>query len=177
MKRVIDRIQMEDFKRVLNQEIEVHTDIEQLLAHKKETIVQGDLDTLAKLDTTLEKLTQRIRELEQERLALMVRMGNEGETLREFIDSLATGEDARLLAQAREKLVQATTEIKHLSQTNRDLLTQSIRFIEQSVDFIASILAPEGASYSNAPAGRRAVLDSHREYGTGGVPSTISHNA
>lgn len=174
--RTPTRIEMEDFKHLLNQEITLHDGIEQCLKQKQEVIIQGDLATLATLDSTLENMTQQIRALEQERLALMVRMGREGETLREFIANLEHGEDAHVLDQARTQLIQVTNDIKSLSRSNRDLLTQSIRFIEQSVDFIASILAPEGASYTKTPTRRHPAGESGIE-SLSITPSTVSYEA
>lgn len=147
--RVPNRIEMEDFKRLLNEEIEVYQTLEQCLDEKKQVIIRGDMDTLVAVDNQIERLTQQARDIEQKRLTLMVQMGREQETLREFINSLKHGEDTESLRHAREKLIRATEGIQRLSKTNHDLLTQSIRLIEQSVDFIASILSPEGPGYSH----------------------------
>lgn len=169
------RIEMEDFKQILDQEIEIHTAMEQYLEQKKTAIIQGDLNTLMAIDDELEKMTQRIRELEKDRVALMVEMGREGETLKTFIASLESGEDSRILEEARTKLLHATQQIKSLSATNRDLLTQSIRFIEQSVNFIASILAPEGSSYTHLQPGR--TTGESKPDPQCDIPSTISREA
>lgn len=172
------RIDMEDFKTILNDEIKVYNTMEKRLAQKKQVVVQGNLDELAKLDTELEQLTQRARDLEKERLAIMIRMGREGETLKEFIGSLQSGEDETILRQVQDKLVATTTEIRELSRTNRDLLTQSIRFVEQSVEVIAAMLAPEGAAYSNLRGSRtigREITGTESASNTSILPSsTIS---
>jgi flagellar biosynthesis/type III secretory pathway chaperone len=174
--RTINRIEMEDFKRILNEEITLYSEMEQYLAQKKQIIIQGDLNRLVQVDDELEKLTQRAQDLEQERIALMVSMGREGDTLRDFIASLETGEDTHLLTHARSQLVEATESIKTLSLTNRDLLTQSIRFIEQSVGVIASILTPEGASYTNLKNSSATATESRRD-NPYEIPSTISREA
>lgn len=146
-----NRLQMEEFKTLLNQEITLHEEIETKLKDKKTTLVSGDLKQLADLDDQLEKLTERARNLEKERLRQMVVMGREGETLKQFIHTLNSGEDRQFLENARHRLVQTIESIQHQSRANRDLLTQSIHFIEQSVNVIASLLAPEATSYNNRP--------------------------
>lgn len=171
------RIQMEDFKNALNQEIALYNSIERLLDQKRELIMQGDLETLVKIDNELEQLSQRARSLEQERLAIMVRMGRQGDTLREFIESLESGEDTQMLVHAREQLVKSVESIKNLSKTNRDLLTQSIRFIEQSISVIASILSPENPSYSDLRVNKGNQSDSTSTQNTLGISSTIIRDA
>lgn len=175
--RTPNRIKMEDLKRILNEEIALYNRIEQHLAEKKQHIIQGNLEQLVQVDNELEKLSQQGKVLEQERLALMVSIGREGETLREFIASLESGEDSHLLNQARTRLIETTNSIKTLSKTNRDLLTQSIRFIEQSVNVIASILAPEGASYQDPRLTRQAQGDPSAIGNFSHSPSTISREA
>ena len=170
------RIEMEDFKTILNHEIQVHNNIERYLSRKKDVIIKGDLDALTQVDNALESLTQQARELEKERLAIMVQMGREGETMKAFLKSLKTGEDTEILAHAREQLAVTTQEIKKLSLTNRDLLTQSIRFIEQSVEVIATMLAPEGSAYTNLRINRHGGPDTGMSK-PGHVSSTINHNA
>jgi hypothetical protein len=170
------RIEMQDFKRLLDSEIELYNRIEVLMAEKKQAIVLGDLDKLIQLDNVIEQLTEHARDLEKERLALMVQMGRDGETLREFIDSLESGEDAVMLNHARAQLINTMDGIKRLSKSNRDLLTQSIRFIEQSIDVIASILAPKGPSYKDIRTSGRNASESELNERIG-IPSTINCEA
>jgi flagellar biosynthesis/type III secretory pathway chaperone len=146
---------IEDLKQNLDQEIAVHNELGEYLEQKRQAIIHRDLDALARIDTELERLTQNIGKLEQERMRLMFRMGRQSQTLREFIASLASTEDSTMLNRSREKLVSTTKEIKRMSHNNRDLLSQSIRLVEQSVRLIASLLAPEGAAYSKYSKGKQ----------------------
>ncbi len=171
------RIDMEDFKSILNQEIQLYSAIENSLDEKKDIIIKGDLDRLAQIDNELEKLSERAHDLEKERLSTMVRMGKEGDTLNEFISSLQSGEDTIMLEHAREQLIKTTESIKQLSKTNRDLLTQSIHFIEQSVNVIASILSPNGASYGPHPTKRSELPDIRIDKAYHNTASTISREA
>jgi hypothetical protein len=73
-------------------------------------------------------------------------------------------------------MIQTTSNIKELSQTNSNLLTQSIRMIEQSVDMIANMLMPKPATYGKNVAANTVDMTpniDHNYFGT----STISHNA
>lgn len=149
--------ELEAFKALLNEEIVLHQTIEQRLEEKKQIIIRGDLVALTDLDDQLEALSRQALELEESRLAMMIQMGRDDATLKEFIASLRDENDTRLLEHAREQLVTTTQNIRDLCRTNTDLITQSIRLIEQSVGFIASILAPGGASYAN-PADRRSQM-------------------
>lgn len=143
------RIAMEDFKGILNEEIQVYNRVEKVLAEKKDIIIRGNVEELNRIDVQLEQLMQQAHHLEKSRLAVMLQFGRERESLRDFISSLEDDNDSRLLEQSRRQMIQVTQNIKSLSDTNRTLLTQSIRLIEQSVQIIASLLAPEGAAYSN----------------------------
>ncbi len=173
----ITQVEIEDFKTVLDTEIAVYSKMERCLEHKKQIIIQGDLDALVKMDTEIENLHEQAQSLEKERLAIMVKMGREGETLKEFIASLETGENSHILEQTRSRLIQSVEGIKKLSHTNQDLLTQSISFIEQSINVIASILAPDGPSYNNIRVGNKKMAD-HNSSGEGQIiPSTICRDA
>jgi len=147
--------ELEAFKMLLNEEISLHQTIETRLEEKKQVIIKGDLDALTNLDDQLEELSRQALELEESRLAMMIQMGRDEVTLKEFIGSLRDENDTRLLEHAREQLVTTTQNIRELCRSNQDLISHSIRMIEQSVGFISSILSPGGASYTN-PNDRRS---------------------
>lgn len=170
------RIEIEEFKTILNEEIALYHDLELQLEQKKQILATNDLDALVRIDTEIEKLNERGRELEQKRLASMVRMGQGASTFREFIASLESGEDTLFLERARVQLTRSIEEIRKLSRANVDLLTQSIRFVEQSVETIASILAPESPAYSNPRIGNRSSTEKQLKE-TCGIPSTICREA
>ncbi len=152
--------QMQAMKALLDEEITLYGQIETLLGEKKPLIVKGDLEALFQLDTQLEALTERARNLEQERLEMMNRMGQaRTQTLKDFITTVDHAQYKNAFGEARAQLTQSVENIQQLSQANQDLLTQSIRFIEQSVGVIAGMLAPPEPCYQQKSTSQRDLVN------------------
>ncbi len=166
---------IEAIQALLGQEIEVYQAFEGYLDQKRQIVVKGDLDALTRIDTEMEKLLHRSKQLEADRVEALRRLGREGQTLKEFIASLAWPEAATQLETQRIELLGLIKKVQELSMANQTLLSLSIKIIEQSVGYIASVLSPSGVSYADPNTSRPAAAE-NAEAGYG-VSTTISREA
>ena len=106
-------------------------------------------------------------------MALLVHMGQENKTLKEFIDCLDPS-NMKPFHEARQRLTRAVENIRDLNRQNHNLLDLSLKWIEGSVQMIAQLLSPEGASY-----GAKGEKKARMAQGEQGLTprSTIEHQA
>lgn len=168
------RQDLDELKEILNEEIAFYTQVEEKMGLKKAYVIQGNVEELVRIDQEMIALTQKTTELEKKRIAVMIRMGREKQTLKEFIDCLDV-QDIRPFREARQRLSRVVESVKDLNQQNQNLLKLSLRWIESSVETIARLLAPEGAAYT-ARGDIRNPTKQRIEPSTLGQ-STIEHSA
>ena len=162
-----------ELKGILSQEIQSYEALEKMMTHKKALLIAGKAEELSRLDQDLLRITQKVTELEQKRMTLLVQMGHQNQTLHEFIRTLDI-QDSRNFMEARQRLVRVVDNVKTLNETNRTLLDLSLKWIESSVEVIASLLVPEGASYT-----QKGGKPQGKQQGTVTtmISSTIEHSA
>lgn len=162
--------ELELLKRILDQEIESYGQVEQKMAEKNQVLIRGNASELSRLDRELIALNQRTIELEKQRISLMMNMGKQNYSLQEFINSLDIHKAAPLI-EARQRLNRVIGNVRDLNSQNKRLLEISLKWIETSVETIAQMLTPQGASYDGK--GDK----SHRKSATNLGQSTINHSA
>lgn len=144
------RIEQLDDK--LGEILGVYTVLETHMVAKKQLIIEGDPDRLQAHDQTLHALTQQLTQLENERLTLMKALGyGETHTLEFVIQDRQQQPEAQpvctALQQKRYGLQQLTRSIQKLNLDHKMLLENSLSWIAQTVDILASVLVPEAAAY------------------------------
>lgn len=168
------RQDLDALKEILNEEIDFYTQIEEKMSRKKTVVIQGNVEELLRLDQEMIALGQRTAELEQRRIAVMIKMGRENQTLKDFIGGLDST-DMGPFKDARKRLCRVVESVRDLNNQNQTLLKMSLRWIESSVETIAKLLVPEGAAYTANGYGKSPVKQ-RTEPSTLGQ-STIEHSA
>lgn len=134
------------------------------LSHDKVTqIKQGDMDKLAKLLVEERKLVQSIANAEDTRQHLvnewMVRSGNtdKDQTMTSLLETLSSDEDREHLEAQLNQLIQLIIELRHVEQLNKDLLEQSMQFVQFSLDMLQPSI--HNLNYD----GKQQVQDTHKQ--------------
>ena len=158
---------------ILEDEIRQYTAAADKMIRKNEMLAAGQPQGLGKLDRELLTLSQKAAQLEKDRRALMTRMGHDGQTLSDLIPTLPQQEIPRF-TDCRERLISAIKTADSLNRDNRDLLTISLQWLQDTIEIIANAITPEAASYTAQgtkntaqPAANPATLPQ----------STINHSA
>jgi len=167
--------QFSTLQNLLNGEADCYAQAVERMRTKKEALLKNDLDTLEKTDQELMALHQRARSLEQKRLQLTGEMGYHDIPLSELIPQLPA-EYAGVLAQTRKRLISLVRELEQLNRNHVDLLTLSLKWVEESVTVIAEILTPQAASYG-AQTGKKGKGRSPAPPSQAPPQSTFSHQA
>lgn len=121
---------------------------EQLNA-KQQILVSGKHQQLAAVDRTLMAISKKAQELAKERVELTQRMGCSQQTLKALIPQMPAHYIPRFTS-ARDHLQRAALDVERLNRENRDLLTLSLQWVQDTVTVIAAALNPESASYTAA---------------------------
>ncbi len=158
---------------LLNKQADIYSEIEEKMVQKQHVLVEGNPDKLVSTDQVLTGLAQKIARLEEERIALLIKMGHPNESLKEVIETLPSGE-AESLSQCRNRLVKGIERVKGENDKARSLLNLSIRWVEDTVELIANALAPEAGSYNaSGVKNNRAIQEASGPL----APSTIQRDA
>lgn len=114
---------------------------------KRQVLVSGQPQGLVPIDRELMALSKKAGELAKEREALTRQMGWEKQTLKSLIPQMPAQFMPRFTA-TRDRLQRAALDVERLNRENRDLLTLSLKWVQDTVEVIAATLNPEGASYT-----------------------------
>ncbi len=169
-----DDNQLSRLQATLQEEIRQHQLTGEKLVEKKACLLANRPQELARLDQELMLLARKTAQLEVQRMQQLQGMGYPQATLRQFIETLDPRR-ARPFVDARQRLIRAVDEVARLNQHNRELIDLSLKWIQESVEVIASILTPEAASYSAnglKPKSKGKTITDHTP-----VQSTVAHDA
>lgn len=114
---------------------------------KRQILVAGKPKELVAIDRQLMALSKKATELAKEREALTRQMGCPQETLKSMIPRMPAQFIPRFTT-ARDKLHRTAMDVRQLNRENRELLNLSLKWVQDTVEVIASALNPEGASYT-----------------------------
>ena len=117
------------------------------LVEKKCILLSNDPAGLPRLDQELLLLAQKTRQLERSRIEQMRDLGHGDLSLRQFIGTLDPRRGKPFL-DARTRLLKAVDEVSTLNRHNKELIQLSMQWIQDSVEVIAGLITPEGASYN-----------------------------
>lgn len=143
---------------VLEQLIEVHTQLIGIAKDKREAIMANDIDIINKTIKAESKWIQRLTELNQERMTVSLQLlkengvkPQEGVTLRKLYGVIFNPEQRAQLSNLELQLKEQLNELRQRNELNQQLLQQSIDFVQFSIDLIVP-QADDSYIYRN-PAG------------------------
>ncbi len=164
--------QIKELEQILRQQIDVNRIIVDKMNHKKGILITGTIDQLPAVDQELIALGQKVANLEQKRIELMVSAGHQDKPLQEVIESLDI-QYARALLPLRTELNRVLGDVQALNRNNEQLLELSRQWISETFGLLKNLMTPEGASY-DATGGKKAGTT---ESVMGEIQSTIIQNA
>lgn len=141
-----DNPELNRLHNILEEEIHCYETAASRMADKKDCLLSGNTEQLMNVDKELLNLSQKATQLEKTRLGVIQEMGYGEVTLEKLINKIDPLQ-ARIFHQTRQRLLRAVTDVDRLNKNNRDLLDLSLKWVEESVELIANLLTPEGASY------------------------------
>ncbi|PYI51175.1 flagellar protein FlgN [Paenibacillus flagellatus] len=134
---------MEAILHALDQLIEVHRALLEWSERKKDAIVHNRVEELTQITNKESRLAKRLEELEAERVEAVnayMRSKNMYVTAAISISTLirfvVRMEDKQALTERQQELVRLIEELKRANDTNRQLIQQSLAFINYSLDLL-----------------------------------------
>lgn len=164
--------QAELLHRVLSEQILQYQAIQTLLERKRDIVVSGQPQDLQAVDRELLSLSHKVAQLEQERQVFQVENGYSDWTLEQLLRQAPLSCVARL-REARDQLIRLLQDTEQLNRENRELLSLSLQWIQDTVSVIAKAVEPEGSSYT---AQGSKVRKPHGDVVPAALQSTVSHS-
>ena len=177
-----EKEQLEALHGVIDSLLQCYIAHKQNLTKKRDILIKGDLPpsermtALQAVDRTLLSLNQRARQLEQERCKLHLNMRCDNMSLNELIAALPNGFNgmARKLRTLQQNLQVALREGKNLNDEIKGLLELSLGWVRETIEIVATAVAPEGSSYGAFASKPGSKIDAPPRPG---LNSTVSHSA
>lgn len=139
---------IKELEKILNEQIDIYSDMENKIAQKKEILVKGDLECLKNIDNDIETLVQSINKLEYKRSRLLeINKDLKYKNLSQIAEALPKNE-AKSILSTKEKLNKVLTNIKRLNDINAELIIHSIKLVQHTATLIGNTLNPEGSAYN-----------------------------
>ncbi|MVP01544.1 flagellar protein FlgN [Paenibacillus lutrae] len=130
---------------VLDRMIECHQQLQVIGVRKREAILQNSIQELSALVHKESKCIREIQELDQQRILkineyLVSRCYkmNPNITVSELVKLVFKAEEKQLLMDRQEKLLHELLQLKELNETNRQLVEQSLGYIDLSLDLLTA---------------------------------------
>lgn len=139
-----------ELEKLVNQEVEVYSQLEKYVLDKKECLIKRDLNRLKDVDCEIQKINMLVDKLEIKRANLNLNFGKRNMTLSEIINMIEKDDrkQAERFSAIREKLKYLATSIQRQNNINTQLIHHSLKLIEHSVKTIANVLIPESSAYN-----------------------------
>ena len=153
---------MSALKEALNELIDVHSKLLQVSEEKTNTVKSGEIEALQKLlveERKLIRLTEQAEKKRQESVeawCLQAGVALEDTTVTNMLKHLAEPEQKDLEA-AAITLTERITKLKQQEQLNQVLISQSLQFVQLSLDLMSPTLK-------------------NMNYGSGAVTKTADHS-
>lgn len=133
-----------DLMDVLNDMAESLNSLVELSEQKKDVIIKNDIDTLKKITSHENVLTGRCQKLERRRaaiskdIALVLGEKETSLTLSRLAEIIKDQDEYAPFSGASQKLRGALAKLKELNAANRELIENSLEYIDFSVNVIRS---------------------------------------
>ncbi|MEI8390292.1 MAG: flagellar protein FlgN [bacterium] len=133
-----------ELEKILNQEIEAYSKLEEYISGKKQHLINGDIEKIRIVDLELEKYNYIVEKLEEKRKLVYP----DNSTLKEIIERIENKEQANKISNLRDKIKNLLSNIQKQNTINIELLKHSLKIVENSIVIIANALVPEGSAYN-----------------------------
>lgn len=137
-----------ELEKILNEEIEAYSKIEEFIHDKKDSLIKCDVERLKNIDYNLQQHNCLVAKLETKRKNVTSKISNENLTLGEIISRIEDKNQARRIVTSREKIKEVVTNIKKQNNICNTLIQHGLKLVEFSINSIANALVPEGSSYN-----------------------------
>ncbi|GEN35045.1 MULTISPECIES: flagellar protein FlgN [Aneurinibacillus] len=150
---------------ILERLITEHERMLKLARHKKDTLIKGDIDELARILQFESRCINTIQSLELERekhISLyLMRRGIRRETfyLSDLIEIAGSPEIKRELSRCQKQLGDVIKELQGLNELNQKLIEQSLSFVNFTLEEMTA--PPEEPVYQNSKATRPNPYTKH----------------
>jgi len=136
--------------------IDIHGMLNELARKKTQAIIQGDMKTLDQIVNQEEAATQRLAQLEDERMQLVQDFtkdtGGSG-TFTALIEHAPESEREKL-QHLQARLAENVFDLKHQNDLNQDLLKQSIEWVRVNLNLFNP--KPQNPNYTNPRAQQKS---------------------
>ncbi|KAB8139483.1 flagellar protein FlgN [Gracilibacillus oryzae] len=148
---------------------ELHASLLNLSKQKTEVLKEGKTDALRALLNKEQRHVQAINQIEQKRIDAVASWAKEkgvdpNITVSSIIEEHATGDEQKALEAVTLKLAELLMELRRQEDLNRQLTTQSLQFVQLSLDMVQPSLKnfnygnQSGQTQQQRP--KRSVFDS-----------------
>jgi flagellar biosynthesis/type III secretory pathway chaperone len=132
-----------DIVTVLNQMSELHEQLYVLGTQKKDALIANDVDTITQITQKETRLMKQIAELDKLRSNAVVYFLQEkglrpqtNMTMSDLLKVVFKAEEKQQLSDAQSRLLAVLEQLKEQNERNRQLIEQSLAFINYSLDLV-----------------------------------------
>jgi len=152
----------------LEGQIDLYNQIIALSAHKKDNIINNDIENLKKIVADENIIVPKIMRADKDREKIMqdictVLNKKQDELTLRYLVTLVEGQpEYNELKDAVERLGKAAEEMKNINENNKMLLEQALEFVDYNMNMIHSAFAETPAGYEEPMddvVGRKNLLD------------------
>lgn len=136
--------------------IDIHGTLNELARKKTQAIIQGDMKTLDHIVNQEEAATQKLAQLEDERVRLVqdfTKDTGRGTTFTALIEQAPESEREKL-QHLQARLAENVFDLKHQNDLNQDLLKQSLEWVRVNVNLFNP--KPQNPNYTNPKAQQKS---------------------
>jgi len=129
--------------------IDIHGTLNELARKKTQAIIQGDMKTLDHIVNQEEAATQKLAQLEDERVRLVQDFTKDtggGTTFTALIEQAPESEREKL-QHLQARLAENVFDLKHQNDLNQDLLKQSLEWVHVNLNALNP--KPQNPNYAN----------------------------
>lgn len=137
----------------INEEIKIYDELLAIGKEKKNIIIKNQVEVLKQMNTVEISLTNKLKKLSKKRLEsfedIKMVLGLTGQaTLSNIAQKLKDEKEKTELLKARDKLKEISIELGEVNQINRNLIGNSLDYIDFSINLIRQTSSDETGTYS-----------------------------
>lgn len=155
---------------VMDDLVEQHQELLKLGYRKKESLISGTIDELARIVQEEGRIVRSVSKLEDERqktVGLFLQSSGlslEDATMSHVIQFVTNSKEKKRLLEIQERLTQTIQELQQLNQLNQQLLEQSLDFVNHSIQLITE--TPDQNMIYKKPNQKRTGQDMQQNQGS-----------
>lgn len=141
---------------VLQEQTEIYKDLLKQSRQKTEMIVKNDIEAIKNSTEKEESVIRMIAKLDLKReeiikqIAAVLKVSEKQITISDLIQVLQkTPQDQKFLQQTQEKMLEVLQELRKTNDNNKELIKQSLEYIDFSVNLIQTSKNTASGSYTS----------------------------